>query len=174
MDDQNSNSLHCYSQNEKHEFWHSCHFFKPKQPAVSILWVFLIPQNLTKYPLFSLLYHQICFLLQYILRFIALLPVSTMCHQGKNDVVLFSDESPVYSTMPGPRNMTNQYSKMLLLLCNYIKAMISFPIRILVNTITAHIVYFHREVTSLPRPWSKFKSMKDKGSKMERAHVTRM
>lgn len=149
-------------------------FFKPEQPAVSIRWVFLIPQNLTKYPLFALLYHQICFLLQYIAHFIALLPVSTMCHQSRNDVALFSDEFPVYSTMLGPHNMPDQYSKMLLLLCNYIKAMVSFPIRILVNTITAHIVHFYREITSPPRPWSKFKSMKDKGSKMERACVTRM
>lgn len=74
------------------------------------------------------------------------------CHKGRNHVVLFSDESPVYSIIPRPHEVPNKWSMMLLLLCNYIEALASFPIKIPVDTIIARVTYFYREVTSLPRP----------------------
>lgn len=55
-----------------------------------------------------------------------------------------------------------KYLMLLLPLPNYVKPMTSFPIRISVDRIIAHILYFYREFTSLPRLRSKFKSMKDK------------
>lgn len=63
---------------------------------------------------------------------------------------------------------------MILPLLNCIETTASIPIRLSVDKVIIHVIYFYREAGSLPRPWSKFKFIKDRECEKEGVYITRM